>query len=447
VDEETIAALERFIRSGRRLIMVTGRQLGELMAIFPQFKLFERIVAENGALVYDPATGTETLLTEGPKPEFLEALRGHGVTHLAVGKAIVATWEPHEVAVLRTIQEMGLELQVIFNKGAVMILPTGVTKASGLKAALAQMGLSRHNAVGVGDAENDHALLALCECSAAVANALPALKERADLVTAGDHGSGVRELMERMLDNDLADLEPKLVRHLLSLGDGKAPPVLLTPYGGTTVVAGPAPAGRLPLAAAVFLQRLAEAGYQFCAIGTDVSWAAGDQALALGAPAKAASADQIAQALANPARNVVIDAAAVEEEARGAYVADVLDRLAAARGACARPHWIVIDRLAGRLGDGWSERIAAQPALRQNLLVIVGPGEALGAGVGPYVDTLILGPQAQVGLPRAEWVAAPSDGLHHDEALVWRRGFAEATRIDLMEAPVSIPIADAAAVP
>src|SRR5207302_6436284 len=115
---------------------------------------------------------------------------------VSVGRVIVATWQPHEHAVLEAIHELGLELQVIFNKGAVMVLPAGVNKATGLAAALEEMGLSPHNAVGVGDAENDHAFLGLCECSAVVANALPSLKERADLVTRGDHGAGVVELIE-----------------------------------------------------------------------------------------------------------------------------------------------------------------------------------------------------------------------------------------------------------
>ena len=104
-----------------------------------------------------------------------------------------------KTTVLEVIRDHGLELQVIFNKGAVMVLPSGVNKATGLSAALAELGLSPHNAVGVGDAENDHAFLKLCECAVAVANALPSLKEQADLVTRGDHGAGVVELIDRML--------------------------------------------------------------------------------------------------------------------------------------------------------------------------------------------------------------------------------------------------------
>jgi hydroxymethylpyrimidine pyrophosphatase-like HAD family hydrolase len=118
---------------------------------------------------------------------------------LQTGKAIVATWEPHEKEVLKTIKELGLELQVIFNKGAVMILPSGVNKATGLRAALSELGLDAAEVVGVGDAENDHAFLEICGLSVAVANALPAISEKVDLVTKKDHGAGVVELIDRLL--------------------------------------------------------------------------------------------------------------------------------------------------------------------------------------------------------------------------------------------------------
>jgi hydroxymethylpyrimidine pyrophosphatase-like HAD family hydrolase len=124
----------------------------------------------------------------------------------------VATWEPHETTVLEVIRELGMELQVIFNKGAVMILPANVNKASGLQAALGAVGLAPTNVVGIGDAENDHAFLRLCGCSAAVANALPAVKETADFVTVGDHGAGVVELIELLIASDLAKLQRRGVQ-------------------------------------------------------------------------------------------------------------------------------------------------------------------------------------------------------------------------------------------
>ena len=145
VDAETVEHLKKFLSSGRRLIMVTGRELPELKTVCPDLDLFEWVVAENGGLLYCPATKEERPLHDAPKPEFVEALKSRGVGPISVGRVIVATWEPHEKTCLDVIHEMGLELQVIFNKGAVMILPANVNKASGLKAALKVMNLSPHN--------------------------------------------------------------------------------------------------------------------------------------------------------------------------------------------------------------------------------------------------------------------------------------------------------------
>lgn len=209
VNERTISALERLRASGRKLLLVTGREIPDLMLTFSHAHLFDLIVAENGALLYRPATKEEKLLADAPPQRFLDAVLARRVAPVSVGRCIVATWEPHQTAVLDAIRECGLELQVIFNKGAVMILPAGVNKASGLAAALKDLGLAAHRVVGVGDAENDHAFLMACGCGVAVANALPSLKEQADLVTVGDHGDGIIELADRLLANDLADITPR----------------------------------------------------------------------------------------------------------------------------------------------------------------------------------------------------------------------------------------------
>src|SRR5205085_2848559 len=172
VSDDTWAAVQRLRDSGRKVLLVTGRELEDLQRVCPRLDLFDLVVAENGALLYRPATRELRPLAEPPPEELLQELRRRGVGPVSVGHAIVATWEPHQAAVLGVIHDLGLELHVIFNKGAVMVLPTGVNKASGLGAALAELCLSPHNVVGVGDAENDHAFLALCECAVAVANAL-----------------------------------------------------------------------------------------------------------------------------------------------------------------------------------------------------------------------------------------------------------------------------------
>src|SRR5207245_348516 len=110
VDAPTLAALDRLLATGRRLILVTGRELEELKGVFPQLQLFEWVVAENGGLLYRPADGRMKLLTEPPQPKFVEALKSRGVAPMNVGRTIIATWEPHETTILETIRDLGLEL-------------------------------------------------------------------------------------------------------------------------------------------------------------------------------------------------------------------------------------------------------------------------------------------------------------------------------------------------
>lgn len=202
VSEETLDALARLSASGRKLILVTGRELDDLRRVFPAYRRLNRIVAENGALIFNPGTGAIRMLTEPPPERLVAELRRDGIP-LSVGRTILATVEPYETQVLAAIRSLGLEWHVIFNKGAVMALPSGMTKATGLTAVLAEYSIAPEHVVGVGDAENDHAFLSLCGCAVAVANALPSVKDRADLVTAGRHGIGVTELIDRILADDL----------------------------------------------------------------------------------------------------------------------------------------------------------------------------------------------------------------------------------------------------
>jgi HAD superfamily hydrolase (TIGR01484 family) len=96
VEPRTIETLRGFKRSGRKLVLVTGRRLDDLTGIFPDIKLFDMLVVENGAVLVNPATGTETLLASGPPPGFAEELSHRGVAPLEVGRVIVSTWQPHE---------------------------------------------------------------------------------------------------------------------------------------------------------------------------------------------------------------------------------------------------------------------------------------------------------------------------------------------------------------
>jgi hydroxymethylpyrimidine pyrophosphatase-like HAD family hydrolase len=198
-------SLMRAVRaSGRAIVLVTGRLLPDILSLLDEPRTFDRVVAENGAVVYNPVTGIERTLAEPAPPEFVAALHAKGVTPLEVGRVIVATTEPHEQTVLETIRELGLEWHIIFNKGAVMALPAIVTKAAGLADVLRELGQSRECTVAIGDGENDGAMLSLAGCGVAVANAVPALKAEADIVTSGERTAGVVEILQALLADDLS---------------------------------------------------------------------------------------------------------------------------------------------------------------------------------------------------------------------------------------------------
>jgi hydroxymethylpyrimidine pyrophosphatase-like HAD family hydrolase len=199
VEPSTCRALQQFKDSGRKLLLVTGREIPDLLSVFSEPTLFDLIVAENGALLYHPDTRKTRVLASEPPAQFVDALREDGVHPLSIGRGIVATQENYHGVVSQIITELALDWRIIMNKGALMVLPSHVNKATGLHEALREFNISPAEVVGVGDAENDAVFLELCGLSAAVSNALPDLKSKVTHVCRGDHGAGVEELIASVL--------------------------------------------------------------------------------------------------------------------------------------------------------------------------------------------------------------------------------------------------------
>jgi HAD superfamily hydrolase (TIGR01484 family) len=343
VAASTLEALKRVKASGRKLVLATGRELPDLLRVFPETSLFDLAVVENGALLYNPATGEKRLLAEAPPAAFVEELRRRGVVPLSVGESIVATWHPHETVVLDVIRTLGLEMQVIFNKEAVMILPSGVNKGTGVRAALDELGLSTHNALGVGDAENDHAFLGICECSVAVENALPVLKERADVVTAKARGEGVEEIIEQLLADDLRSLQPRLKRHDILLGrTDSGEEFCLGPYGTRVAVAGPSGGGKSTVVTAI-VERLIQKQYQVCVIDPEGDYDDFGQIVTLGGSDRIPGLSEILEVLKTGGSSISINLLGVPVADRPNYFVGLLPRLQELRSRTGRPHWIVID--------------------------------------------------------------------------------------------------------
>ena len=449
VDDATIAALERLKKSGRKLVMVSGRELPDLLNTFNRIDLFDSAVLENGAIIYNPKTKETRVLVEGPPPAFAETLKKRGVP-LSTGHVIVATVEPHDPTVLATIRDLGLELQVIFNKGAVMVLPSGVNKATGLAAALAEMGLSPHNAAGVGDAENDHAFLKVCECSAAVANALPAVKDTADVVTKGKRGAGVTELIDQMIADDLSDLKT-LARHRVPVGEAVRPveppagteeaakqEEAIDPAGAGVLVCGTSGSGKSTLTTSL-MEQLAGAGYQMLVIDPEGDYTNLDFATTLGNHQQPPRPEDVTEALKNPARSIVVNMLGVPLADRPLFFAQLMPRILEEKGRTGRPHWLVVDEAHHLLPQGPDAiNLAKQLPDRGTMYITVHAG-AMDPAALEHVGTLLVigGHPAKTvaefckatreGNPKCPTVAG--DKLPTGDAMLWRRGEPAATII------------------
>ncbi|MGS2648183.1 HAD-IIB family hydrolase [Streptosporangium sp. G12] len=427
VDDDTLDALERLARSGRRLVMVTGREVDSLTRDFERLDLFDLVVAENGAVLHRPGEQESSTLAEAPPEAFVERLRELGVEPLSVGSAIVSTLEPHAETVLTAIRELGLEMQVIFNKGAVMVLPSGVNKATGLAAALAELEMSAHGVVGVGDAENDHAFLAACECAVAVANALPAVKERCDLVTERERGAGVVELIDRIVETDLADVD--VTRHHLLLGTDDGGEVRFPPHGVRMLVAGPSHSGKSTVTAAL-LERITRAGYQFCLIDPEGDYTDGvEGASVLGDVRRAPTQEEILQVLQDPEQSVVVNLLGVPLDDRPGFFQDFLPRLSALPAGSGHPHWLVVDEAHHMMPDGFKLRSVGMLREIGGILLVTVHPEAVSEAVVQTLDTVVAVGDEPGGVLGAFAAATGHDAPGRDlpdlptgELLFWRLG-------------------------
>ena len=374
VSTEAAAGITRLRTSGRHAILATGRRLDDLLAICPFVNLFSYVVAENGAVLYDPKTRVTTLLADPLPDRFKKAVQDANIKPVEIGNVIVATHVPNQERMLQIIRELGLELKIIFNRSAVMILPTGINKASGTKYALRKLGLSPHEIVAVGDSENDHSLLQIAECPVAVANALDAIKEAAALVTKSSAGEGVIELIDELIANDLEKVDARLIHRHILLGtrlDGTV--VRVPPYGPNILVAGPSGSGKSTLAAG-FIERLVEKSYQVCIVDPEGDYVSFQGVVTIGDSDRVPSINEILGVLQDPDVNVNVNLLGIALLDRPQFFTELFLNLQAMRARTGRPHWFVLDEVHHLLPALWGQANLSLPqALGETLLITVHP--------------------------------------------------------------------------
>jgi len=349
-DERCIEALRALAATGRKLILVTGRELRELLEIFPESRLFDYVVAENGAVMHRPATRESEILAQAPPEILLQELHRRHVTPLTVGSSIVRTVQANEAEVSAALRKLQLDFQLVTNPGALMMLPAGVNKASGVWAALRELGVSRHNLVAIGDGENDLALFEFAEHAVAVQNADALVKRVANRTTQGAYCDGFLELARALIATDLADAVP---RHKVSVGvreDGKA--VEITPCHDSVLVHGPDGSGKAALCNRLLEQFLASS-YQCCVIGAEVGGLrVPGEVATFGDAYEVPRLTDILSALDQPTASVAINLAALAVETRPVFTDALLVQLQALHDRLGRPHVVLINPAHSFLTDG-----------------------------------------------------------------------------------------------
>ncbi|HXG52437.1 MAG TPA: HAD hydrolase family protein [candidate division Zixibacteria bacterium] len=353
---ELLAALEAARMQGVARILVTGRVLEEIESACEQTLPFDAVVAENGAIVWLCRQQRTIQLGEPPPDRFLGQLRARGVP-FHTGTVIVGTWEHHTTQLLDLIRRFGLDGQLIFNRGALMLLPSGVNKAVGVRRALEELARSEHNLIAFGDAENDIPLLLAAELGVAARGAVASVTAMADDHLSQPGGAGVAFYIRRLLSNGCTAPTPR--RHRIAIGntpDGD--PVLFPASGVNMVISGDPRSGKSWLAG-LLAERLIERDYRLCVIDPEGDYLALGQlgkVLTLGRELPLPAAAAIPKVLAHQRLSVVVNLSALPLREQQKYVEELLGALAAARETTGVPHWVLIDEAHYFFADGGCSR-------------------------------------------------------------------------------------------
>ena len=339
---QALAALREMRASGRRVVIVTGRILSDLRATFPDVDDYaDLIIAENGTVL---ARGPERRVLTAPLPGSLaSALAARGV-RFSAGEVLLACDAADEAVVLAEVRRLGLECQLARNRNALMVLPAGASKGAGLAAGLEELGISCHNAVAIGDAENDHSLLAAAELSVAVGNAVMSLKTEADIILTEADGLGVASFLRGPVISGRQRIRPR--RWCVSLGgleDGSAAAIPASQVN--VLVTGVAQRGK-SYVAGLIAERLIRLGYSVVVIDPE-----GDHAglgrlpgvLVAGTGGRLPSPADLARLVRHHSGGVVLDLSAVPTAERIGYLRAAQQELETLRAETGLPHWVIID--------------------------------------------------------------------------------------------------------
>jgi hydroxymethylpyrimidine pyrophosphatase-like HAD family hydrolase len=267
---ELYAALDAARAEGIVTLLVTGRVLEDVQRACEEFSPFDAVVAENGAVVYLCGLGRTIQIGSPPPDRFLGELRAQGVP-FHTGSVVVGTWEQHANKLLAVIRRLGIDAQLVFNRGALMVLPSGINKAVGIRRALEELGRSERNLVALGDAENDVSMLVDAEVGVAAQGSVPTISALADDSVAQPGGAGVALYIRRLLKQGSLVTAP--ARRFIRLGKTAVGSGVALPTSGTSVLISGDPRSGKSWIGGLLSEQLVEQGYRICIVDPEGDYA------------------------------------------------------------------------------------------------------------------------------------------------------------------------------
>jgi hydroxymethylpyrimidine pyrophosphatase-like HAD family hydrolase len=343
LDPDARAAIADVRARGITVVLVTGRILEQLKTFTGDLSFVDAVVAENGA-VLSFANGSTRFLGQPPPPGFLKELCKRAV-EFAAGQCVVETDASSASQVLGAIRDLELPLAILFNRGRLMVLPQSISKGSGLREALLVLGFSAHNAIGIGDAENDHELLAVCEFGVAAGWGSKTLQQVADAIIPGNGPAAVGPYIRKMAE-DMRIPRERIARSRLTLGvrdDGGT--LALAIRNRNIVIAGETRSGK-SWVNGLACEQLILQGYGICIVDAEGDYRTLDNlpgVVVLGGNVHPPDLPDLARVLRQPQMSVVVDLSHLPYHEKIDYMGTLLPMLAKLRRTTGLPHRIVVD--------------------------------------------------------------------------------------------------------
>jgi len=228
VSPRTLTALEKCMESGMQPVIATGRVRSSIMKLLPpEFPIIPWISSHGAEVHLNGKCLASNTLDVPLAHEAVRAVTAHA-PHMKLSTSIDGVWYAthpiglqHVIADLESVIEQPVSKLVcdlhqlddvdafrqalpdgckLIASGALgEIVAAGVSKVAALRDLLEEWGMTLNDAIAFGDHLPDLDMIAACGLGVAMGNAVPEVKEVADIITSSCDEDGIAEVLETLV--------------------------------------------------------------------------------------------------------------------------------------------------------------------------------------------------------------------------------------------------------